>query len=199
MPPSRLSLSLAVFVGVLAVTSAASADEPASAHDAHDAKEDAQEEERSWYGWQTLTADGTSLLVLPIAAGVSQSPALGVVALAGYFLAPPFIHGGHGRWGMFGASLGLRVVMPVVGGLLGSVGQDCGNDICIPVGAAIGVAIGALGAVAIDASLLSYERVETDTGYHAGARHRTPTRIAWSPSLAPRKEGGFTLGLGATF
>ena len=157
-----------------------------------------REEETSWYGWQTLIADGTSLLVLPIVAGVTQSPGLGGVAVGGYFLAPPFIHGAHGRWTMFAASLGLRVGMPVVGGLLGAAAQgDCGGDLCIPVGAAIGVAVGVLGAVALDASLLSYETVEYDPRY--GGQPTKPSHVAWSPTIAPRKEGGFTLGLGATF
>ena len=186
-------LSLAVIMGLLAMTSIARADDEPAAP-----RTQPHEEETSWYGWQTLAADGTSLLVLPIAAGVSQSPGLGLVAVAGYFLAPPFIHGAHGRWGMFGASLGLRVVAPVIGGLLGAaLDGDCRGDICIPVGAALGVAAGALGAVAIDASLLSYETVEPDPRYRA--RQQTPNHIAWSPSIAPRKEGGFTLGLGATF
>ena len=158
-----------------------------------------REVETEWYGWQTLIADGTSVLVLPIVAGFARSPTLGVVALGGYFLAPPFIHGAHGRWGMFAASLGLRVVMPVVGGLLGAAveGGDCGGDICVPVGAALGVAVGALGAVALDASLLSYETVDADPRYRG--RSRKPGDLAWSPTIAPRKEGGFTLGLGATF
>ena len=158
-----------------------------------------REEETTWYGWQTLAADGTSLLVLPTVAGVTQSAELGVVALAGYFLAPPFIHGAHGRWGIFAASLGLRVGMPFVGGLLGSAADaDCSGELCIPVGAAFGVVLGALGAVALDASLLSYEKVETDAR-GATARRSNPSHLAWSPTLAPRKEGGFTLGLGASF
>jgi hypothetical protein len=194
MKASRLSL--AVTMGLLAMTSVARADEPAAAPVG--SRPIDREEETSWYGWQTLAADGTSLLVLPIAAGVSQSPALGVVAVAGYFLAPPFIHGAHGRWSMFAASLGLRVLTPVLGGLLGSaLDHDCRGDLCIPVGAGIGVAVGVLGAVALDASLLSYETVEPDPRYR-GARTR-PTRVMWSPSIAPRKEGGFTLGLGAAF
>lgn len=156
------------------------------------------EEETEWYGWQTLIADGTSVLILPIVAGVTQSPTLGGIAVGGYFLAPPIIHGAHGRWAMFAASLGLRVVMPVVGGLLGAAAEgDCGGDLCIPVGAAIGVAVGVLGAIALDASLLSYETVDADPRYRG--RSRKPGDLAWSPTIAPRKEGGFTLGLGATF
>ena len=145
-----------------------------------------------------LAADGTSLLVLPLTAAAVQSQALFGVAVAGYFLAPPFIHGAHGRWGMFGASLALRVLAPVAGGLLGSAADgDCGGDLCIPVGAVLGAAAGVLGAVAIDASLLSYETIEPDARYRA--QQRKPGAVAWSPSLVPRKEGGLTLGLGATF
>jgi len=207
----RSALSAFLIAGSLSVGSLAHADEPAPAPapapvaappvppaDATWRGRVDHQEETSWYGWQTLLADGTSLLVLPIAAGVSQSSALGVVAVGGYFLAPPFIHGAHGRWGMFAASLGLRVVVPVIGGLLGAAADgDCRGELCIPVGAVIGVVSGVLAAVALDASLLSYETVEPDARYRA--QRRKPGAIAWSPSLVPRKEGGLTLGLGASF
>jgi len=210
---ARLSaLSTLVSVIALSTGSLARADEPAPTTmsppalsptapraDATSRRTDHEEEEEtSWYGWQTLIADGTSLIALPIAAGVTQSGALGGVALGGYLLAPPFIHGAHGRWGIFAASLGLRVGMPVVFGLLGAAVDDCKGELCIPVGAAFGVVLGALGAVALDASLLSFEKVEED-GARYRARRGQPSHVAWSPSIAPRKEGGFTLGLGASF
>ncbi len=202
----RCSLAALVLTAAIATSARAHADEPATPTSPPAAAPAAaplprgfeREEETSWYGWQTLIADGTSLLVLPIVAGVTQSPTLGAVAVGGYFLAPPFIHGAHGRWGIFAASLGLRVGMPVVGGLLGAAAQgDCRGDLCIPVGAAIGVAIGVLGAVALDAALLSYEPEEHDPRYRG--QPTKPSQTAWSPTIAPRKEGGFTLGLGATF
>ena len=208
----RSSLAALVLIAAIATSARARADEPATPTSPPAAADPAaapvaaplprgfeRGEETTWYGWQTLIADGTSLLVLPIVAGVTQSPTLGAVAFGGYVLAPPFIHGAHGRWGIFAASLGLRVGMPVLGGLLGAAaeGGDCGGDICVPVGAAIGVAIGVLGAVALDASLLSYETDEPDPRYRA--RAEKPSHLAWSPTIAPRKEGGFTLGLGATF
>jgi hypothetical protein len=207
----RSSLASLVLTVAIATSTRARADQPATPTSPPEATPTAapvvaaplprgfeREQETSWYGWQTLIADGTSVLVLPIVAGVSQSPTLGGIALGGYFLAPPFIHGAHGRWGMFAASLGLRVGMPIVGGLLGAAAQgDCSGELCIPVGAAIGVAIGALGAVALDASLLAYETVEPDPRYRG--QPSKPSRVVWSPSVAPRKEGGFTLGLGAIF
>ncbi len=157
-----------------------------------------REEETTWYGWQTLIADGTSIIALPIVAGTTQSEALLVVAVGGYFLAPPFIHGAHGRWGIFAASLGLRLGMPTGLGLLGAALDDCNSSsFCIPVGAAIGFVSGVLGAVAIDASALSYETDETSERRRAQTSKKN--NVAWSPTVAPRKEGGFTLGLGATF
>lgn len=192
---ARCSLSALAIALALSTTSLARADEgdapsapPAVSH----------EEDTTWYGWQTLAADGTSLLALPIVAGVTQSGALGGVAVGGYFLAPPIIHAAHGRWGIFGASLGLRVAMPLIGGFLGAAADgDCRGDLCIPVGAALGVAVGALGAVALDASLLSYETTPVDVRYRG--EQRKPGHVSWSPSIAPRREGGFTLGLGAAF
>jgi hypothetical protein len=158
------------------------------------------EEDTEWYGWQTLVADGASLIVLPTLAGFSKSPELGVLAGAGYLLAPPFIHGAHGRWGIFAASLGLRLGMPLaLAGLGALVDGDCRGDFCLPVGAAIGFVSGVIGAVVLDASVLSYEKVSSTSEARRTQQQRGVRGIAWQPTVAPRTEGGFTLGLGATF
>jgi hypothetical protein len=143
-------------------------------------------------------ADGTSLIALPLVSAFTSSVEFGVAALGGYFLAPPIIHGAHGRWGIAAGSLGLRVGLPVLGGLLGAAADDdCRGEICVPVISALGITLGALGAVALDASLLSFEEVDRDV---RGSSDRAKAgAITWSPLAAPRKEGGFTLGLGATF
>ena len=155
--------------------------------------------ETYWYGWQTLIADGTSLIVLPVVAGATQSEALLGMAVGGYFLAPPIIHAVHGRWGMTFASLGIRLGLPTVGILLGAaVDQDSCRDFCLPVGAAIGFLVGVGGAVTIDAALFSDEKIDTDERDAAAARAKR-RGFSWTPVLGPRKEGGFDVGLGATF
>lgn len=156
-------------------------------------------EETSWYGWQVLVADGASLIVLPIGAGVSQSEILGFAALGGYLLAPPIMHGARGRWGIAAASLGLRLGVPTVGLLLGAAvdSESCrGGDFCVEAGAALGFVAGILGAVALDASLLSFEKVDVDAASDDRAKRRG---FAFTPTFTPRKDGGFAFGLGATF
>jgi hypothetical protein len=156
-------------------------------------------EETYWYGWQTLIADGTSLVVLPVLGGATQSEALLGMAVGGYFLAPPVIHAVHGRWGMTFASLGIRLGLPTVGVLLGAAADqdECGGDLCLPVGAAIGFIIGIGGAVTIDAALLSDEKIDTEERDAAARAKRRG--FAWTPVVGPRKEGGFDVGFGAIF
>jgi len=153
-------------------------------------------EETYWYGWQTLIADGASLVVVPIIAGSTESEALAFVALGGYLLAPPIIHAAHGRWGITFASLGLRIGLPVVAALVGAaVDQDC-RDFCA--GPVVGLIAGIGGAVTLDAALLSDEKV-SDEDRDAAAARAARRGFAFTPLLAPRKEGGVDVGLAATF
>ncbi|HKP58618.1 MAG TPA: hypothetical protein VJV78_17955 [Polyangiales bacterium] len=57
-----------------------------------------------WYGWQTLTADGLSLLAVPVAgAGVFS-----------FLIATPIIHIAHGQASASAVSVGMRVVGTVL-------------------------------------------------------------------------------------
>jgi hypothetical protein len=103
----------------------------------------------SWYGWQPLIIDGLSIPLLA-AAGAG-----GVTYLVG----GPVVHLAHGRPGAALGSAGLRVGLPLVGGLISLAAYcgDGGGELC---GLAVlpGAVVGALGAIAIDASLLSWEK-----------------------------------------
>ncbi len=61
----------------------------------------------SWYGWQTLIADGGTLA----ATYVTGSP---IVFLGGYALGAPIVHWAHGNVAAGFGSLGVRVVAPIV-------------------------------------------------------------------------------------
>ncbi len=150
------------------------------------AKEDAEPMRRRWYGWQNLTVDGASVLVAPIL------PPLG---LGGYLLGSPIVHAAHERYLVAGGSLLLRVALPATGAYIACAGDRCRGDLgalaMIP-----GLALGALGAVAIDAALLSWQSVPVAKP-EAARRSERPFAIA--PNVAPRREGGVDVGLGGTF
>lgn len=161
---------------------------------------------KRWYGWQTLMADGASLLVVPVVGGVilpkgEHDDAIALAAVGGYALAPGAIHLAHGRPGAAAASVGLRVGMPITGGLLGlAVSKgNCHTELCGLDGAVLGFALGAVGAIAIDAAALSRETVEEEDGKPTSASASRPKAITLTPSGGPRKEGGFDVGVAAVF
>lgn len=112
----------------------------------------------TWYGWQTLAADGLSLLM----AGAEQ----GGVAVGTYVLVAPVIHAAHGAPGKGLGSLALRVLLPIsfaMGGMEVSCsihwGNDPEGDECYPVGLVVGALVGAGAASAIDATLLARQTI----------------------------------------
>lgn len=138
--------------------------------------------ETVWYGWQTLLSDGAALATTPIV------PWLGVTT---YLLGAPLVHAAHGRPIVSLASVGLRVGTPLVGAVGGVLlSSGCGRDLCGLGYAAVGAAVGAGGAVLLDAFALAREAAEP-------AREGRPS--AMRPSLAARREGGFDVGLSGTF
>jgi hypothetical protein len=70
-------------------------EEPADAH------------HRSWYGWQTLVVDVSSL-TLTVVGGVMDVPVLYVPGIVGLLVGSPAVHFGHGEVARGFASLGLR-------------------------------------------------------------------------------------------
>lgn len=173
----------------LAATDAgAGAEEPAPAPQAYVERQDDDDAgepktKKHWYGWQTLIADGASIVTVP----------LGGVGVAGYFLAAPVVHAAHGRWGIAAADVGVRVALPLTGCYVGAAlsddrGEFAGLGECI-----LGGALGITGAIALDAALFAREDVEV------APKKKERGHLAWTPTLAPRKEGGVSIGLGGTF
>jgi hypothetical protein len=160
---------------------------------------------KEWYGWQTLMADGGALL-LGVAAGGSKSDGLGVFAYGTYLLGPGLIHMAHGNYGVGGGSMGIRLLAPPVGAVLGlalgaascrsrNLGFDRGNSACILGNTVVGGLVGYVAAVVLDAALFSYERP-------------SPTPVAGSAKRKPKATvvptGNFTtesaqVGLAGSF
>jgi hypothetical protein len=157
-----------------------------------------------WYGWQTLLADGGSLATM-IAGGTSQSTAIGLVGLGGYFFGAPIVHGVQGRTGAAFASFGLRLGLPTLGAVVGyaaagpcSASEHNGFFGCSFHGvaeAAVGVLIGAGTAVVLDAAWLARGTRRPEPAPRDSA---APRVTAVAPSYDPRT-GTTSMGLGGTF
>ena len=156
------------------------------------------------YGWQVFAIDGAALALGTAAFGVgmtqpeddSPTVGLGLAALGAYLAGPPILHGARGHWDSAGESLGMRVGLPLGGGLTGlAVGAaichkfedpDAELDLtCIgmPLGFAIlGGGLGVLVAMGLDATLV--------------AREPATRAAAWTlvPSYEPRSR---SVGLNA--
>ncbi|HYJ08047.1 MAG TPA: hypothetical protein VEX18_03540 [Polyangiaceae bacterium] len=131
---------------------------------------------RHWYGWQTLTADGASMLLLLAGAVAAENDTVGdsgdtmvTMGLIGYEFAPGIVHFAHGNPGRGFASFGMRLGMPIAGAFLGAAtASGCDGFECEVSGAALGLLLGMGGAMAIDAAVFAYDDPErTDQGGEA--------------------------------
>ncbi len=154
-----------------------------------------------WYGYQTLSTDSAALLLLLASAKLGAGA--GLASLGTYTLGGPIVHLVHGKPAMFAASLGTRLLSPVLGTVtgvgLGAALDGCrggGDFVCGGpiVGAAIGALTGFAAAVTLDAAVFSREH----------ASQARPEQGAWDgkPTLAPTvsaSPSGGALGVGGVF
>lgn len=169
----------------------------------------------NWYGWELLLADGVSFIGMPTLALATSSngetsASLLVLGAGGYFFAPGALHLSHGRAGAAAGSLALRIGLPVVGILGGTVATGgCTRSLC-GIALAIGAVVGVVSAVGIDAAALAYERVDDDDlddarsdreapATRSARRHAARKPIALAPTFGPRREGGFDVGVAGAF
>jgi hypothetical protein len=175
-----------VFLGMLAST--AYAEPPGLTPLAEPAQIDTTEELPS-YRLQTALAD-----VAAVGLGImaSKTSAAAPVMIGSYLLAAPIVHLANHHTGRAGASLALRVGLPLAGLLIGSaIGRSqcdayCDNDSDIAL-AGLGLLTGVVAASAIDIGYLS--RGETVT--------RSST--SFGPTLGTGPNNSVRLGVGGTF
>jgi hypothetical protein len=154
--------------------------------------------EAEWYGWQTLLVDGAGLAVglaaaSPIRDAASEPPSTaGVVAAAMYGVGAtvaPGVHLAHHRLGPAFASLGLRLLLPPVTSGVGFLGACFGNrdfdHRCTQDGLTGGFLVGTVGAAAIDAAVLSFDK--------GGPREAARTWYGWQTAMVD----GVGIALGA--
>jgi hypothetical protein len=159
--------------------------------------------EHYWYGWQTLTADGASLAVTLGGIGMNASP-VAVVGVGGLYLAAPAVHLAHGRVGVAFGSLGLRMGLPVLGGVIGfAAAAPCSSAEskqflgCAFHGwgeAAVGGLLGLGAAVVLDAALLAHGTREISEPAESGR----PRVTSVAPSFDPVTRTA-SVGLGGSF
>lgn len=133
--------------------------------------------EEVWYGRQTLVVDGLSASFL-LTGMATETPELSVTGGLGYIFGGPIVHWAHGEVGRGFGSFGIRLGMPVLGAILfsplDSGDQPSGRG---PSASAAGFGLGMVGAVLMDVSLLTYERVPVKTKKRSLALQPT---FAWS-------------------
>jgi hypothetical protein len=147
-----------------------------------------------WYGWQVLIADALAAGVGAIAAPENAHGDAGVIGLAaaGYIAGGGVVHLVHGRYLAAGLSLGVRLLLPVVGALVGSgiASTSCHSgdtspdgypeDPCwAPLGGGlVGFVSGMVTASVVDIAAFSWERAPAPDG--------APARQATGVWLLPR-------------
>ena len=115
------------------------------------------------YGSQTGALDLAAILTVGIGAA-TQVPLIAALGGATYLLGGPVTHWAHGHIGRGFGSLGLRIALPVAFGYLGGVfgsGISCSAEDCrfynALGGSALGIAVGATGAMLLDGLWLAHE------------------------------------------
>lgn len=152
------------------------------------------EERTDDYRLQLVVADLAGFAAI----GVGKEHGV-LLALGNYVVTPMFIHAAHGEGTRVAASVGVRLGLPLLGGLLGSLDRNAGCRQRYPDGdcdteamAVLGVALGVLTAMIIDDGFL-------------GRSHRIEKpQPRWAPriSLAPTRDhqvGGVSLGVARQF
>jgi hypothetical protein len=80
-----------------------------------------------WYGWKVLMADGAVIAATLSCVDLGWEDPCWVPAF-GYFLTGPIVHGLHRGTARTFASVGFRVMLPIVGAAIGKAIPDCYPD-----------------------------------------------------------------------
>jgi hypothetical protein len=116
------------------------------------------------YTLHILAADAVSVGILAASAAIDGASSddtfangLAFAGVGGLALGGPIVHAAHGHWGRSAVSLGLRVVLPLVGASIGAATADCqkGEFLCGLSELGLGYTIGQATAITIDAAVLA--------------------------------------------
>ena len=142
------------------------------------------------YRGSTLATDGIATAL--IAAGVmTGESSLGGIGAATFVMGAPLWHVSNGRYARAMGSAAMRVSFPLIGLLIGdSLPRDCGpTGDCFAMSTSpfIGLAVGAVAAVALDTIFLSKGDAPP------------PRQPRWAPTATPTRDGGLALGIVGAF
>jgi hypothetical protein len=169
-----------------------------------------------WYGWQIGVADAASALGMAVgwSANGWAGNALADISLAGFVAGGPVIHVVHRRpAGVVLGSLGLRVGLPIVGGIIGGLIAYAAEPPCKPSatggleaigagicqslrgfdGVVVGMPLGALAASVTDVAFLGWDR-RAQPRRSSGAR--VAPVLAWSSAQGAQR---LSVGMGGVF
>jgi hypothetical protein len=161
-----------------------------------DARSPEPETRTAWYGYQTLVTDAVANTLL--FASLANDNTVGAYAGIGVYAgAAPIVHLANGQYTRAALSLGVRVLMPALGVLIGyaSYSKPTGPD-AWDIGPGLGEVVlgflGAVGAMVVDATALTYKTVKV-------APPPPESAFSVSPQLGVDPRGGVRAGIGGTF
>ena len=150
------------------------------------------------YGLQILAVDAA------VVAG-SIAAESGEVLVGGYLLGGPLVHAANGNGGRVLASVGLRIALPLGGGLVGAaIGESrCARSedpefLCGLGEVAGGLLVGMAAATIVDSAVLARKQVEVPGAAPPAGLVRVGG-VSATPDLGVGPQGAVSLGLSGTF
>jgi hypothetical protein len=168
--------------------------------------------EKVWYGWQGLISDAIAF-TLTLSGGFSHTGGVLATGIIAFGLGTPIIHMAHGEVGRGFGSMGIRVLLPLLGAAIGAIaglaasGNSRGNNLsnagdAAGTGAIVGALLGGAGCAIIDAFALGYksEKVEQPVGSRLTlpSSGRSASSLTVIPTFDVRGDRA-SLGIGGTF
>lgn len=157
--------------------------------------------ERRWYGWQILIPDLAGSLLSGIGAFVpgTGGAALLITGSTVAFFGGPIVHWAHGHVGRgFASMFGLRLGLPLAGGLVGFGLGSLGGSAGAALGLGLGASLLALTGIIVDIAALAYDE---PASLAASARSSSPARtwaVAPFGTFDPIRGAAFA-GISGTF
>jgi len=147
----------------------------------------------TWYGWQTLLADGAGLSAAVACAALFENHDSGALCYLPFLGASAVVHVAHHNPGRAALSFAMMTLLPIVGGAIGNATADCGKDtfLCGLGETIVGAGVGLATAMTLDAAF-AFSTEETPRPI----AHRGPS---FMPTLAVNPSGGAGVGLAGRF
>lgn len=161
--------------------------------------------EKVWYGWQGLISDGVAF-TLTLGGGFAQTRSVLTMGIITFVLGTPIVHMAHAEIGRGFGSMGMRVLLPLVGAGIGAIAglvsvsgsKDATSDAgdAAGTGAIVGSLVAGAGCAIIDAFALGYKSQKVEQ--EVTSRPRRGPSFTLSPSIDVRRDRA-EIGVGGSF